>query len=183
MSLNYAILGLLSEKPMSGYDLKKIMQDSEYMYWSGNNNQIYKALLQLSNDNFLISETRHQDGAPTKKIYRITDKGRTALQEWVCSTQPEVPEFKKPFLIQMVCFAQLESEQIEKIVLEYQHKLNTHLIMQKKKQQQMPSTPDCTRQKRFIEDMILDNVLSFYQSELEWTQKVLKGICKNFKGE
>ncbi len=47
MTINFAVLGILSYQPMSGYDLKKIMQDSVYMHWSGNNNQIYKALLEL----------------------------------------------------------------------------------------------------------------------------------------
>ena len=44
MTLEYAILGLLSWKPFSGYDLKKIFSDSPIYYWSGNNNQIYRTL-------------------------------------------------------------------------------------------------------------------------------------------
>ena len=42
MTIKYAILGLLSWKPFSGYDLKKIFVDSASLYWSGNNNQIYR---------------------------------------------------------------------------------------------------------------------------------------------
>ncbi|MCG1013246.1 PadR family transcriptional regulator [Tepidanaerobacter sp. GT38] len=72
MSISLAILGLLSYKPMSGYDLKKIIQDSSFMYWSGNNNQIYKALSELRDKGFVTNEVIHQDGAPTKKIYKIT---------------------------------------------------------------------------------------------------------------
>ena len=45
MSIEYAILGLLSWKPFSGYDLKKIIAESEVYYWSGNNNQIYNSLV------------------------------------------------------------------------------------------------------------------------------------------
>ena len=44
MIIDYAILGLLSWKPLTGYDVKRVMQDSPFLYWSGNNNQIYKAL-------------------------------------------------------------------------------------------------------------------------------------------
>ncbi len=47
MQIDYAILGLLSWKPLTGYDVKRVMQDSPFLYWSGNNNQIYKALTKL----------------------------------------------------------------------------------------------------------------------------------------
>jgi DNA-binding PadR family transcriptional regulator len=181
--INYAILGLLGAKPMSGYDLKKIMQDSLYMYWSGNNNQIYKALLQLCSDDLLTNEIHHQDGAPSKKIYHITDKGRAALQEWVCSTQPEAPEFKKPFLIQMAFSGQLQAAQLEELMLKYQHEINTQLIMQQEKQRRLHSAPGRTAQESFIEDMIFDNIFTFYQSELQWARKALQVIRDFFREE
>jgi hypothetical protein len=31
--------------------------------------------------------------------------------------------------------------------------------------------------------MIFDNIFTFYQSELQWTQKVLQGIRNNFREE
>jgi PadR family transcriptional regulator AphA len=183
LTIHYAILGLLSVKPMTGYDLKKIMQNTLYMYWSGNNNQIYKALLQLRSNDFLISETQYQDGAPSKKICHITDKGRAALQEWICSTQPEAPEFRKPFLIQMAYAGQLEPAQIEELLLKYQDGLNMQLIIQQEKQRQMRNAQSRTKQERFIGDMIFDNICTFYQSELDWAQKVLQGVRKNFREE
>ena len=183
MLINYAILRMLSTEPMSGYDLKKIMQESLYMYWSGNNNQIYKALLQLCSDGLLTSETQHRDGAPTRKLYKITDKGRAALHDWVVSSAPEAPEFKKPFLIQMACAGQLEPAQIEELVLKYQHELNLQLIMQQEKKRRMKDAPGLAKREKYIEDMIFDNIFTFYQSELQWTQKVLQGIRNNFREE
>ena len=182
-TIHYAILGLLSEKPMTGYDLKKKMQDSLYMYWSGNNNQIYTALLQLSSNDFLKSEIQHQDGAPSKKICFITDKGRDELQEWIYSTQPEVPEFRKPFLIQMAFAGKLKPAKIEELLLKYKDELNSRLIMQQEKQRRIKDIKKNTKQEKFIENMIFDNIFKFYQSELEWTQKVLEGVRKNFREE
>ncbi|RPI32756.1 MAG: DUF4180 domain-containing protein, partial [Chloroflexota bacterium] len=42
MDIKFAILGYLSWRPFSGYDLKKLFADSAAFYWSGNNNQIYR---------------------------------------------------------------------------------------------------------------------------------------------
>lgn len=183
MSVNYAILGLLNSRPMSGYDLKKIMQDSLHMYWSGNNNQIYKALVQLRSDDFLTVETHHQDGAPSKKIYHVTDKGRVALDAWICSTPPETPEFKKPFLIQLAGAGRLKPEALEVLVLQYEHQLNTQLKMQQEKRRRANPFPGCTDQEKWIEDMIFDNILTFYQSELEWTRRVLEGLRQKIREE
>lgn len=47
MALNHVILGLLNREPATGYELKKIIQNTLFMYWSGNNNQIYKACAAL----------------------------------------------------------------------------------------------------------------------------------------
>ena len=56
VSIKHAILGILSFKPLTGYDIKKIIQESSFMYWSGNNNQVYKALLELHDKGFVTNE-------------------------------------------------------------------------------------------------------------------------------
>lgn len=40
MNIQHAMLGLLRNKPLTGYDMKKAMQNSPFLYWSGNNSQI-----------------------------------------------------------------------------------------------------------------------------------------------
>jgi len=67
MLINYAILGILSCKSMTGYDIKKVIQNSTFLYWSGNNNQVYKSLTELLNKGFVTNVVKHQEGSPTKK--------------------------------------------------------------------------------------------------------------------
>ena len=85
LDIQNALLSLLSVKPMTGYDLKKVMQESAYMHWSGNNNQIYKALLALQEEGLAVCETRLQEGAPSKKVYTVTQEGRGVLKSWLRS--------------------------------------------------------------------------------------------------
>ena len=68
MDLRSAILGLLSWQPASGYDLKRIISDSDIFYWSGNNNQIYKSLLELLKEGLVTYQVQLQDSLPAKKI-------------------------------------------------------------------------------------------------------------------
>ena len=119
MSIKYAILGLLSWRSSTGYELKKFFEESSTMYWSGNNNQIYKALVQLSEEGFVTNETQHQEGSPSKKIYTITDDGLSELKDWVISF-PEAPEFKKSFLVQLAWADQLNSEELNMLLSNYE---------------------------------------------------------------
>jgi PadR family transcriptional regulator, regulatory protein AphA len=43
----YAILGMLSLRPMSGYDTRKTVQESIRFFWSESYGQIYPALKRL----------------------------------------------------------------------------------------------------------------------------------------
>ncbi|EDK32634.1 Conserved hypothetical protein [Clostridium kluyveri DSM 555] len=61
MSLNHVILGLLNGEPLTGYEIKKIIQNTPFMYWSENNNQIYKAFVELLDEGFVTKKVQHQD--------------------------------------------------------------------------------------------------------------------------
>jgi hypothetical protein len=77
----------------------------------------------------------------------------------------------------------LQAAQLEELILKYQHELNTQLLMQQEKQRRIHISLGHTKRERFIEDMIFDNIFTFYQSELQWTQKALQGIRNNFREE
>ncbi len=170
-----AILGLLNKKAMSGYDLKKAMQESLIMYWSGNNNQIYKVLLELKNQGLVSCQTEHQESAPSKKVYTITAQGRLTLEGQICSLPIELPEFKKPFLIQFANANVLSKRQWQELMLNYQTELRNQLLLQKRKQQQELELPDRSDEERWLAAMLYENIIGFYQTELNWTERVLRG--------
>lgn len=83
MSLQYAVLGLLKYKPMTGYDLKKMFDQSINNFWSASLSQIYRELNALESKGYLNSIIQPQDDRPDKKIYNITETGKTAFKEWI----------------------------------------------------------------------------------------------------
>lgn len=171
MSIYYAILGILSYKPLTGYDLKKIIQDSPFMHWSGNNNQIYKSLLELLEEGWVTSEIHHQESSPSKKIYTITKEGLAELKEWVLSTS-EVPEFKKTFLIQLAWADLLNDTELNTLLTEYENKIKMQLVFQKEYIRRENFAPGRTKREKCLWDSIDDNLISSYENELNWIQKV-----------
>lgn len=182
MSINYAILGILSYKSLTGYDLKKIIQDSPFMYWSANNNQIYKALVELHDEGFVTNEVYHQESSPSKKVYTITGEGLGELKRWVLST-PEPPEFKKTFLIQLAWAQQLGSDELDTLLSRYENEVRVQVLLQQEKKQRGVFSPGRTPREAYIWDKVYDNIISTYKNELDWIQKLRKELDTNFGKE
>lgn len=110
MSLKFAILGLLSEKPQSGYELQKVFTGSLGYFWQAKFQQIYGELRRLERDGLLQKRNVLQSGRPMKKVYSITPKGEAALNAWLNTPSPLAP-VRDEFLVKVFSFARLSAEQ------------------------------------------------------------------------
>ncbi|MGF1470753.1 MAG: PadR family transcriptional regulator [Rubrobacteraceae bacterium] len=82
-TLGYAILGLLSREALSGYDLMRRMKGRVGNFWSARHSQIYPELARLEEGGYVTHRVVEQQERPDKKVYKITDAGLEALEEWV----------------------------------------------------------------------------------------------------
>lgn len=176
VTIDYTILGMLSWKPMTGYDMKRMMQDSPVMYWSGNNNQIYKALVQLLDMGYVTNELQYQESAPNKKVYSITDSGKAALEAWILETEPEIPEFKKAFLIQISWAGLMEKEKIDQLLARYEEQVREQIAMRQEEKRRQKYFPNRSEQERYVWDQIYDNLCQSYEAELQWTVQFREGL-------
>jgi PadR family transcriptional regulator, regulatory protein AphA len=111
MSLDYAILGFLNYHPYSGYDLKKIFDTSVRHFWPADQSQIYRTLARLTEQGFASLEKIEQEDRPDRKVYHITDAGRTELINWLAGPPPMDPS-RSASLIQVFFAGQLTNEAI-----------------------------------------------------------------------
>lgn len=176
MSIQHAILGLLSSGPLTGYDLKKIIQDSTFMHWSGNNNQIYRSLVDLLQQGYVTNELHHQESSPSKKVYTITPEGLEELHHWVC-TKPEVPESKKTFLVQLAWADQLAQEELRKLLRDYEQEVRLELLLIYGKIRRGGFAPDRTAREKRIWELIAENATATLTQELAWVRKLTEELC------
>jgi DNA-binding PadR family transcriptional regulator len=87
-TLHYIILGLLGAHPMSGYDIKRAFDRSLATYWNAGNSQIYTTLKTLAARRLVSSEIIPQEGRPNRRVYSLTNAGRTALDAWLAEPVP-----------------------------------------------------------------------------------------------
>lgn len=177
MSINHALLGLLSCQPLAGYDLKKMIQKSSFMHWSGNNNQIYKALLALRDEGFVTSEVCHQDGSPSKKIYSITPDGMAELKRWTM-TSPESPEIKRSFLIQLAWTEALSQSELDHLLDEYESEIKTQILLEQGQRKKGYFSPQRSPRESAIWDSIYDGIVDAYENELIWLDNLRKKLAE-----
>lgn len=96
--LELAVLGLLKERPMHGYQLSQELGESLGGLWRVSYGSLYPTLRRLERDEAIESEAGDVRGARRKKVYRITPKGEQVflelLQETPHDTQTEDARFR-----------------------------------------------------------------------------------------
>ena len=108
MSLEFALLGFLSERPRSGYDLKvRCFDDAVRAFWTADQAQIYRTLDRLKDSKLVAVTRKRQTGKPDRKVYEITLAGRDALASWT-SADVELGSPREPFLLQLYFSAGLD---------------------------------------------------------------------------
>lgn len=122
MSLDNAILGFLSFKPMSGYDLKKTFDRSVQHFWPANQSQIYRTLYRLEKGGMVEHEIIKREGPLDIKQYRITAVGKEALHKWLSTPLPD-HDFREPFLIQIYFGGKLSDEELLAIIENQEQRL------------------------------------------------------------
>lgn len=176
--IKYAILGLLSWKPLTGYDLKQIFRSSLTMYWSGGNNQIYRTLVKLHEEEFVTRQIEDQESAPSRKIYTITSSGEATLREWLLS-HPEVPEIKNEFLIRMAWADQLSNEDLDDLLSRYQEEVNYRWIMQHEfMEREVDKQPNRTEREKLLWESINKNWIMTFEREMAWVQTLRDNLQK-----
>ncbi len=80
---SYAVLGLLSWHPMSGYDIAQAVDRSIANFWPIAKSQVYRELPRLEELGLVAGTDVQQVGVPNKRTYELTDDGAAALDAWL----------------------------------------------------------------------------------------------------
>lgn len=102
--LDYAILGLLKNRPLTGYDIDKIINRSIKNFWSILQSQVYKELKKMENNELIVAEVVIQKNKPNKVVYSISEKGERYYETFFDNDKLDIPklcDIKILFLIRM----------------------------------------------------------------------------------
>jgi len=123
MSLKFALLGMVIEKPGSGYSLRKrFLQNLK-----PNLSQIYRTLADMTREGWVDFNKISQDNAPNKKVYYSTPEGEKAFHQWLLDAMPfeewGTQKHLLPYLTQVWFSYRIKPEDVVKNLETYQAEL------------------------------------------------------------
>lgn len=170
----YVVLGLLSGGPMSGYEIKKWVDECfKYLLMDISYGQIYPMLGRLDQEGLASMSEKRSGKSRIKKIYRITEKGMDELVAWIRS-----PDLKEYDVLIKLCFGSLitPEEIIAKLDL-YRKKREADLALIKQYTVESgseaiygPNTPYLM--------MIMTLGGSYFREEVAWCEDVIKMLAE-----
>jgi PadR family transcriptional regulator AphA len=114
----WALLGLLTQKPMHGYELYRHFTDPSALgqVWHLGLSQMYKLLKELEGQGYLEATLEEQENYPDRKVYHLTSSGRAAFLQWMEEPIRNTRLIRVEFLAKLFLAQLLGSETIERVI-------------------------------------------------------------------
>jgi len=181
LSLGNALLGLLNHRPMAGYDLKRIFDDTIGFFWSAQMSQIYRELNILKKKGLVKSEIEPQEKRPDRKVYHLTKEGRKTFLSWLNKFPDQLSEqYRSRFLMRIFFSSRIKLDELAFQMKRYKKEKEERLRYLSKVEQWIK---DYSREKKFKEDAFCWNLIvkKEYKSiaaGIEWVDECLQLIEK-----
>ncbi len=125
MNIQDVILGFLCEKPMSGYDIKQMMEKSVSYFFDATFGAIYPALRKMEKEGLVEKQVIQQEGKPNKNLFVITESGREQFQKYLNS--PINPTVTRSDILIRLFFGKLSTKENVQIWLEEERQKNEEM--------------------------------------------------------
>jgi len=156
----FAILGMLFEKPRSGYEIRQFMLSSTNHFWQESDASIYPMLKLLEKEKKVISKSEFT-GKRERKIFEITQTGKDELLTWMIQPAEEENN-RNELLLKIFLGAAVPKEETIKQLVIYQQK-----------------ALDTKKRYKKVENEIFSEGPSKHQHKLFWTMSLRYGILHN----
>jgi DNA-binding PadR family transcriptional regulator len=176
--LGYALLGLIQQRPASGYDLRKIFTETPMGGYSDSPGAIYPALRRLEAMQLVTSRIEAGTGMRRRKVLHLTPTGLDALKEWL--TRPiRQHEIANHLPELMLRFSFLDSAAGTAATLQflrsYEAELKNYLPVLKNIYTEMAAKMPLSGR------LALENGILGYEAQLQWAANAIKQYASKEK--
>jgi DNA-binding PadR family transcriptional regulator len=118
MKLEHLLLGLLGEKPSTGYDIRKFLNlHGRFIRSNTTMSQVYRSLSAMTERGWVTFTVDDRQGAQDAKIYRVTPEGMTVFLDWLTGEYAPPSRFQDPEFNARLGFAgYLTREQVLRLI-------------------------------------------------------------------
>jgi len=105
------ILGMLKLGVATGYDIKRIIDDTTRFFWTASYGQIYPELKRLRKAG-LVTAREEPRGKVKRTVYELTPKGEEALRGWLTDRESVLFEIRDESLLRLFFADMLPKEDV-----------------------------------------------------------------------
>lgn len=115
-TLRYILLGLLSKKKMTGYELNQSFKNEIGEFWQAKHSQIYPELARMEERGIIKHEVEITGMKLEKKVYQLTDEGKALLNEWIRTPTNELPVNRDEFVLKLYFVKDVNDPMLREII-------------------------------------------------------------------
>jgi DNA-binding PadR family transcriptional regulator len=165
--LDFAILGILTDGPLHGYELKRVLADSEHGFWTVSFGSLYPALRRLEKQGFVSVGA---DGGARRKVYQLTAEGKAYFQELLES--PGAGDEDRAFTLKLSFFRFLDPDSRLGVLERRRAHLTTRLAESRKSMKD-----SANRTKRRMDDYtlaLMNRSVSNTEADIAWLDELIE---------
>ena len=177
--LKYILLGFLNYEPMTGYDLKRLVDGSTAHFWHAYHSQIYTTLRKMEQDGLVTSVIDDSDEKLERRIYQLTELGQSKFKQWLGKNLTELPPSKDALLVRLFFSGSRDRDRVlDELRFQrqlHQQQLETYQQLEPEKSSAKSDRIDFEREAQFWR-MTLELGLSYEQMYLKWLDETIAKI-------
>jgi PadR family transcriptional regulator AphA len=171
VSLHFFILGLLAQRSMSGYDIKRYLSVLNWLIGSPSGGSLYPVLRTLLQEDLVTVEVVPGIDKPPRKIYSITEAGHQTLQDWIDERVPTKGPLKA-FVMHLLIADSHSHSRLRALLQQRRAQVAAHHA----RLSEGAGSPDGGWNRG--ERMTLDYGLALAQAELNWLDCTLERLSE-----
>ncbi len=171
---SHSILGALSLRPMSGYDIRKFVQQHLGYFWRESYGQIYPMLQRMQTHGLVQVRVERQTGKPNRQVYSLRATGNEEFEKWL--KEPPAPPSPRNELLLKIFFGHLGDPRVAIRQVEELHATHQRLLQEYVRVGKWLHTANAKHPGLPYWLMTLDFGERFSQMQVEWSEASLREL-------
>lgn len=178
--IDMVILGLLSHENLTGYDIKKRIDNEISFFWKGSFGSIYPALNSMEAEGLVeMAETDSPSGGRERIVYGITKSGREYLVGWLKDTKA-VNDLKYETLLKLFFGGVTDSEVSVRNISQFENEIGQSLEVLKVYKQNLAKSLDNREHLHYY--LTVSFGVETYEGYLKWCKEA-KRLLLEYEGK
>ena len=168
----FALLGMLSLAPSTGYDIKKMFGKASTGFWNESYGQVYPRLKRLVQEGLATVKRIEREGLTDKKVYTITQEGKDEFERWLYLPADEPLERHEMML--KIFFGNATSKALTMAHIETMQRFHEQAL------EQLRSERDAlTHEDSLYWDIVARHEELRHQTSIQWCTESLEAISQS----